>query len=159
MIKLSLDLRGESAGGDRLASSMSKCSVSVNSDLGKYYFWIKSVMLSMLIDVGVDRHGFDCINWPLTSKLRQLRTKYFSWKCGDFFLLKSSYIICWLQAQKIMWGIWMKYCTRVGSNMGTQTKKAAEKTSLFFSSKGKKHDELMLSSGFFFSLAVGSTVR
>ena len=25
--------------------------------------------------------------------------------------------------QKIMWGIWMKYCTRVGSKMGTQTKK------------------------------------
>ena len=25
--------------------------------------------------------------------------------------------------QKIMWGIWMKHCTRVGSKMGTQTKK------------------------------------
>ena len=25
--------------------------------------------------------------------------------------------------QKIMWGIWMKDCTRVGSKMGTQTKK------------------------------------
>ena len=25
--------------------------------------------------------------------------------------------------KKIMWSIWMKYCTRVGSIMGTQTKK------------------------------------
>ena len=25
--------------------------------------------------------------------------------------------------KKNMWGIWMKYCTRVGSKIGTQTKK------------------------------------
>ena len=33
--------------------------------------------------------------------------------------------------QKIMWGIWMNYCTRVGSKMGTQTKKIAEKHPCF----------------------------
>ena len=34
--------------------------------------------------------------------------------------------------QNIMCDIWIKYCTGVGSKMGTQTKKIAEKTSLFF---------------------------
>ena len=33
--------------------------------------------------------------------------------------------------QKIMWGIWMKYCTRVGSKIGTQTKNR-RKTILVF---------------------------
>ena len=41
VIKRSLYLRGESAGGNRSASSMPKCSASVNSDLANGYFWIE----------------------------------------------------------------------------------------------------------------------
>ena len=33
--------------------------------------------------------------------------------------------------QKLMWGIWMKYCTRVGSKIGTQTKKSPKKHPCF----------------------------
>ena len=40
VIKPPLDLRGESAGGDRSASSISKCSAGINSDLGNGSFWI-----------------------------------------------------------------------------------------------------------------------
>ena len=57
-----------------------------------------------------------------------------------------------------MWGIWMKYCTRVGSKLGTQTKKIAEKTSLFFSSLAKSAMNGCLVA-VFFSLVLGSSVR
>ena len=33
--------------------------------------------------------------------------------------------------KKMMWGIWMKYCTRVGSKIGTQTKKSPKKHPCF----------------------------
>ena len=39
--------------------------------------------------------------------------------------------------QKIMWGIWMKYCTRVGVENGHSNEKIAENTALFFSSLAK----------------------
>ena len=46
-----------------------------------------------------------------------------------FVLLKWSFIIIMLMTgqKKIMWSIWMKFCTRVGSKIGTQTKKSPKK--------------------------------
>ena len=53
-------------------------------------------------------------------------------KCGDFFF---AYIINFYQMlitwKKIMWGIWMKFCTWVGSKMGTQTKNSRKKHLVF----------------------------
>ena len=55
-----------------------------------------------------------------------------------------------------MWGIWMKYCTRVGSKMGTQ---ASRITPLFCSSLAKSAMNGCLVAVFYFSLVLGSSVR
>ena len=60
--------------------------------------------------------------------------------------------------QKIMWGIWMKYCTREGVENGHSNEKIAEKTSLFFSSLAKSAMNWCLVA-VFFSLVLGSSVR
>ena len=49
VIKQFRELLGESAYGDRSASSMSKC--SVNSDLRNGSFWVESVTLTIKIDM------------------------------------------------------------------------------------------------------------
>ena len=61
--------------------------------------------------------------------------------------------------QKLMWGIWMKYCTRVGSKMGTQTKKLPKKRPCFslLWIKARWTDVLIVA--VFFSLVLGSSVR
>ena len=49
-----------------------------------------------------------------------------------FFLLKSSfYHMLITGSKKNMWGICTKYCTRVGSKIGTQTKKSSKKHPCF----------------------------
>ena len=64
-------------------------------------------------------HQWHCV---LKSKVAR-KYKYFSRKCGDFFCSNHHLPYADNGQSKIMWGIWMKYCTRVGSKMGTQTKK------------------------------------
>ena len=90
--------------------------------------------------------------------LRYLRTTYFSRKCGDCFCSNHHLSYADNGQQNIMWGIWMKYCTRVGTKMGTQTKKYPKKTSLFFSSLAKSAMYRWLVA-VFFSLVLGSSVR
>ena len=54
--------------GDRPASSMSKFSASVNSDLGNGSFWVE-IGDAEHIDVVENIREFDRINWPLTSEM------------------------------------------------------------------------------------------
>ena len=64
------ELCGESAAfGDRPASSMSKYSPAWTLTSEMVPFGSKSVTLSMYIDAGDDLHGFDRINWTLTSEM------------------------------------------------------------------------------------------
>ena len=68
VIKWFRELRGESAlnFGDRPATSMSKFSVGMNSDLGNGSFCVE-IRDANHVDVVEDLQEFDCINWPLIS--------------------------------------------------------------------------------------------
>ena len=59
--------------------------------------------------------------------------------------------------QKVMWGIWMKYCTRVGSKIGTQAKKSPKNILVFLFKwlKAWWTDALSL----FFLIGIGFTCK
>ena len=59
--------------------------------------------------------------------------------------------------QKIMWGIWMKYCTRVESKIGTQTKKSPKNILVFLFKRLKAWWTEALSP--FFLIGIGFTCK
>ena len=92
VIKLYRELRGESAFGNRSASSLSKCSAGMNSDFGNGSFWVEIC----------DTEHVDRCSWRSTQVwshqlTSDLKTVYFFWKwpcLKQFRCLRLSWEAC-----------------------------------------------------------------